>query len=165
MVLKCNQIFSLSGKRPMSRKTTMQAEPCPVARALDVIGDRWSLLIVRNAFDGMGRFGDFQKDLGIAKNILSDRLHKLMEQGILEAIPATDGSAYQDYVLTAKGEALFTLIVSLRQWGEEYLFDKDEPRSRLVERQSRKEIPKMEARSGNGRKLNADNTLVLKLGT
>lgn len=147
----------------MSRKPTTQAEPCPVARALDVIGDRWSLLIVRNAFDGMGRFGDFQKDLGIAKNILSDRLHKLLEQGILEAIPATDGSAYQDYVLTAKGEALFTLIVSLRQWGEEFLFDKDEPRSLLVEKQSGKAIPKMEARSANGRKLNAGNTLVQKL--
>lgn len=147
----------------MSGKATMQAQPCPVARALDVIGDRWSLLIVRNAFDGMGRFGDFQKDLGIAKNILSDRLHKLLEQGILEAIPATDGSAYQDYVLTAKGEALFTLIVSLRQWGEEYLFDKNEPRSVLVERASGKAIPKMEARSANGRKLNSANTLVQKI--
>lgn len=149
----------------MSRKATMQAQPCPVARALDVIGDRWSLLIVRNAFDGMGRFGDFQKDLGIAKNILSDRLHKLLEQGILEAIPATDGSAYQNYVLTAKGEALFTLIVSLRQWGEEYLFDKNEPHSVLVERASGKAIPKMEARSANGRKLNPANTLVQKINS
>ncbi|WP_233588315.1 helix-turn-helix domain-containing protein [Herminiimonas sp. KBW02] len=147
----------------MPGKITLQAEPCPVARALDVIGDRWSLLIVRNAFDGMGRFGDFQKGLGIAKNILSDRLHKLQLQGILEAVPATDGSAYQDYVLTAKGEALFTLIVSLRQWGEEYLFDKNEPRSLLLEKQSGKAIPKMEARSANGRKLNASNTLVRKI--
>jgi DNA-binding HxlR family transcriptional regulator len=147
----------------MAKKDNLQAEPCPVARALEVIGDRWALLIVRNAFDGMTRFGDFQKDLGIAKNILSDRLHKLVAQGVLEVVPAADGSAYQDYVLTAKGEALFTIIVSLRQWGEEYLFDKNEARSILVERQSGKAIPKMEPRSANGRKLNGGNTLVKKL--
>lgn len=147
----------------MAKKDKLQAEPCPVARALEVIGDRWALLIVRNAFDGMTRFGDFQKDLGIAKNILSDRLHKLVAQGVLEAVPAADGSAYQDYVLTTKGEALFTIIVSLRQWGEEYLFDKNEARSILVERQSGKAIPKMEPRSAKGRKLNGGNTLVQKI--
>lgn len=147
----------------MARKDNLQAEPCPVARALEVIGDRWALLIVRNAFDGMTRFGDFQKDLGIAKNILSDRLHKLVAQEVLEAVPAADGSAYQDYVLTAKGEALFAIIVSLRQWGEEYLFDKNEPRSVLLERASGKPIPKMEPRSANGRKLNGGNTQVQKI--
>lgn len=144
-------------------KEQAQAQPCPVARALDVIGDRWSLLIVRNAFDGMSRFSDFQKDLGIAKNILSDRLQKLLVHGVLETVPAADGSAYQDYLLSAKGEALFTLVVSFRQWGEEYLFDKKEAHSVLLERQSGKAIPKLEVRAASGRKLAASNTVVKKV--
>ncbi|MNR83747.1 putative HTH-type transcriptional regulator YybR [compost metagenome] len=147
----------------MKQKETQPAQPCPVARALDVIGDRWALLIVRNAFDGMSRFSDFQKDLGIAKNILSDRLQKLLAQGVMEVVPAADGSAYQDYVLSSKGEALFTLIVSLRQWGEEYLFDKKEAHSVLLERQSGKTIPKLEVRGSNGRKLKPGNTVVQKV--
>ena len=84
---------------------TMKDEPCPVARGVDVVGDRWSLLIVRDAFDGMRRFGDFQRSLGVARNILSDRLRKLVDAGILATQAASDGSAYQEYVLTAKGKA------------------------------------------------------------
>lgn len=60
-----------------------QPQPCPVARALDAIGDRWSLLIVRDAFDGVQRFGDLQRNLGMARNILSDRLRKLVDAGVL----------------------------------------------------------------------------------
>jgi len=80
---------------------------CAVARPLDVIGDSWSLLIVRDAFDGLRRFGEFQKSLGLAKNILSARLRSLVDHGVLEAVPASDGSAYQEYVLTEKGRGLF----------------------------------------------------------
>jgi len=79
----------------------------PVARSLDAIGDWWSLLIVRNAFSGQRRFGEFQKSLGMAKNILTVRLRKLVGCGILEIVPASDGSAYQEYVLTKKGRAFF----------------------------------------------------------
>jgi DNA-binding HxlR family transcriptional regulator len=76
---------------------------------VDIIGDRWSLLIVRDAFDGIRRFSDFQRSLGMARNILSDRLHKLVNSGILTMQSASDGTAYQEYVLTAKGERLFPL--------------------------------------------------------
>ena len=68
-------------------------EPCPVARAVDIVGDRWSLLIVRDAFDGMRRFSDFQRSLGVARNILSDRLKKLVDAGILQTEAAAKGSA------------------------------------------------------------------------
>ncbi|MDR2328643.1 MAG: helix-turn-helix transcriptional regulator, partial [Comamonas sp.] len=88
-------------------------EPCPVARALDAIGDRWSLLIVRDAFDGVQRFGDLQRNLGMARNILSDRLRKLVDAGVLQTQPASDGSAYQEYALTAKGLGLFPVVVAL----------------------------------------------------
>lgn len=76
----------------MKRKSLEDAQ-CPVARTLDVIGDWWSLLIVRDAFDGVRRFSEFQKGLGMAKNILSTRLRTLVAHGVLETVPASDGSA------------------------------------------------------------------------
>ncbi|MFV8767670.1 winged helix-turn-helix transcriptional regulator, partial [Yersinia enterocolitica] len=95
-----------------------EAEECPVARTLEILGDRWSLMIIRDAFDGIRRFGEFRNNLGLAKNILAGRLHDLVEHGILRVAPASDGSAYHEYVLTEKGHQLFPIIVSLRQWGE-----------------------------------------------
>ena len=101
----------------MKRTSLTQAE-CPVARSLDAIGDWWSLLIVRDAFDGISRFGEFRRSLGIAKGMLTARLRDLVECGVLETAPASDGSAYHDYLLTEKGRALFPVVVALRQWGQ-----------------------------------------------
>ncbi|WP_283180179.1 helix-turn-helix domain-containing protein [Gemmobacter sp. 24YEA27] len=75
---------------------------CPVARSLDVIGDWWSLLIIRDAFHGVRRFSEFQTGLGIARGVLATRLRDLTERGILEMAPASDGTAYREYVLTGK---------------------------------------------------------------
>ena len=100
----------------MAKRKSMQYDACPVARSLDLVGDRWSMLIVRDAFDGISRFSDFQRNLGVAKNILSDRLSALVEQGVLTVEPASDGTSYQQYVLTPKGESLFPVVVALRQW-------------------------------------------------
>src|SRR5215210_3483330 len=94
-----------SGVNTMKRKCLEKAE-CAVARALDTIGDWWSLLIIRDAFFGKRRFGEFQKSLGTARNILTARLRKLVDRGVLETVPASDGSAYQEYVLTEKGRGL-----------------------------------------------------------
>lgn len=102
----------------MSERIHPTSAICPVARFLDAIGDRWSLLIVRDAFDGSRRFGDFQRELGVARNILTDRLRRLVDAGVLELQPASDGSSYQEYVLTAAGEQLFPVVVAMRQWGE-----------------------------------------------
>ncbi|MBB3825368.1 MULTISPECIES: winged helix-turn-helix transcriptional regulator [Xanthomonas] len=125
-------------------------EPCPVARAVDVVGDRWSLLIVRDAFDGTRRFSDFQRSLGMARNILSDRLRKLVEQGILETQDASDGTAYQEYVLTPQGESLFPVVVALRQWGEQHLFAPGERHSVLIDKRTRKPIARMAPQANDG---------------
>ena len=101
----------------MPARQPLHEEPCPVARTVDLIGDRWSLLIVRDAFDGMRRFGEFQRSLGVARNILSDRLKKLVDAGILQTEAAAEGSAYQAYVLTPRGESVFPVVLALRQWG------------------------------------------------
>ena len=147
----------------MAKRRSMQDDACPVARALDLVGDRWAMLIVRDAFDGISRFGDFQRNLGVAKNILSDRLSGLVEEGILRVAPASDGTSYQQYVLTPKGESLFAVVVALRQWGERHLFADGEPHSRLVEQASGKELAPMLPRGHDGRVLNPAGTVVKKI--
>ena len=102
------------------KRTRLEESTCPVARSLDIIGDWWSLLIVRDALRGIKRFGEFQKSLGIAKNMLTARLKLLVDEGILRLQPASDGSARQEYVLTDKGRALQTVLVALSQWGNEF---------------------------------------------
>lgn len=139
-------------------------EPCPVARALDAIGDRWSLLIVRDAFDGVQRFGDLQRNLGMARNILSDRLRKLVDAGVLQTQPASDGSAYQEYALTAKGLGLFPVVVALRQWGEDQLFSPGEAHSSLVEKASGRPAARMQPQTADGQVLAPDDAMVRKLG-
>lgn len=147
----------------MVKRKRHDDSPCPVARAVDLVGDRWCLLIIRDAFDGVRRFGAFQTSLGIARNILADRLRALEQAGILQAVPASDGSAYQDYVLTARGESLFPLLVAMRQWGEEQLFAGNEVHSTLVERSSGKPIAKMLPTRGDGQPLAAADSCVIKL--
>lgn len=144
----------------MAKRKSLKHDPCPVARSLDVIGDRWSILIVRDALDGVRRFGEFRDHLGVAKNILSDRLRRLVEADVLEAVPAADGTAYQEYQLTAKGEALFPILVGLRQWGERHLYAPGESHSALVERRSGKAVAKMAPRDRDGRALGAADTFV-----
>lgn len=123
---------------------------CPVARALEVIGDRWSLLILRDAFDGIRRFSEWQKSLGVAKNILATRLKSLVEVGLLEVSPASDGSAYNEYVLTEQGRAVFPIVVSVRQWGERYLFAPGERYSVLLDNQNQQPVTAMEVRAVDG---------------
>ncbi|RKQ41203.1 helix-turn-helix domain-containing protein [Enterobacter sp. R1(2018)] len=147
----------------MPPRKPMKDEPCPVARSVDLIGDRWSLLIVRDAFDGMRRFSDFQRSLGVARNILSDRLRKLLDAGVLEMRAASDGTAYQEYVLTARGESLFPVVVALRQWGEQYLFERDERHSVLLDKNTGKPIPQMTPRATDGSVLLPASTVVRKL--
>ncbi|KQW22735.1 hypothetical protein ASC80_05140 [Afipia sp. Root123D2] len=144
----------------MKRKS-LEGDLCPIARTLDAIGDWWSLLIVRDAMMGSRRFSEFQKNLGVAKNILTVRLRTLVGQGIMESTPASDGSAYQEYVLTPKGRGLFPVLVALRQWGEEFSFEPDEAFSKLLDRKTRRPLRKLEIRAQDGRILNQSDTMVI----
>ncbi len=137
------------------RHKCLDTSTCPIVRTLDVIGDWWSLLIVRDAFLGKRRFGEFQKSLGLAKNILCVRLQKLVAHEILETGPAADGSAYQEYRLTDKGRSLYIVLVALRQWGENNLFEKGELDWLLVDRDSGQPVKPLELRSQDGRLLAA----------
>ena len=144
----------------MSERVHSSSVTCPVARAIDVIGDRWSLLILRDALDGVRRFGDFQRSLGVAKNILSDRLRRLVEAEVLALVPASDGSTYQEYTLTPTGAQLFPVVTAIRQWGEKNLFDRGEPYTRLLDTRTGKPVPFMRPLASDGSLLSADNTTI-----
>lgn len=142
------------------KRTSNKQVRCPVARPLAAIGDSWSLLIIRDAFEGRRRFSDFQRSLGLAKNILSARLKNLVQHQVFKSVPASDGSAYREYVLTEKGRDLFLLLVALRQWGEAHFFAPGETHVKLVDRKLGKPVKRLELRSQDGRKLSSDETSV-----
>jgi DNA-binding HxlR family transcriptional regulator len=144
----------------MVKRTSFEGDQCPVARALDVIGDWWSLLIIRDASLGRRRFGEFQKSLGLAKNILTVRLRALVDQDILKMAPASDGSAYQEYLLTPKGRGIFPILVALRQWSEEFDERPEEIATLLVDREKGKPVRKLELYSQDGRLLGAADTVL-----
>jgi len=92
---------------------------CSVARALSLIGDRWTMLIVRNAFLGTRRFADFQSQLGMTKHLLADRLVRLVEAGVFKKVPYQQGR--YEYRFTAKGKALYPILMALNTWGDAWL--------------------------------------------
>jgi len=93
---------------------------CSLARALEVVGERWTLLIIRDVFLGVRRFDELQADLGIARNVLQTRLERLVEHGVLERHPYQERPLRHEYRLTEKGVDLWPTIVSLLQWGDRY---------------------------------------------
>jgi DNA-binding HxlR family transcriptional regulator len=142
----------------MVKRTSLAHAACPIARSLDAIGDWWSLLIVRDALLGYRRFGEFQKSLGLAKNILTVRLRALVDHGILTTAPASDGSAYQEYLLTPKGRGVFPVLVALRQWSEEFSGAPGEFSTLLVDRDNDRPVRKLELRADDGRLLRDGDT-------
>lgn len=101
---------------------------CSVANALEVIGDRWNLLILRDAFMGVRRFEDFHRDLGIARNILSDRLEKLQTSGVMEARLYQEHPPRYEYRLTDRGKDLFDVLLALWRWGDRWDPPTEQPR-------------------------------------
>lgn len=100
---------------------------CSVARALEVVGERWALLILRDAFYGVSRFDDFQRDLGVARNILTDRLTKLVASGVLEKVPYEERPPRFEYKLTPKGRDLLPVLLTMMHWGDKWSTDGTPP--------------------------------------
>ena len=144
------------------QRRSLEDSTCPVARSLDSIGDWWTLLIVRDAMLGIRRFNDFQRSLGLARNVLSARLKKMVADGVMTMAPAADGTSYQEYQLTEKGEALLPVLVAMRQWGERFLFAPGEPHPELIERVSGTRLEKIRVTDVDGRELGVAD---LALGT
>ncbi|GHE96754.1 winged helix-turn-helix transcriptional regulator [Streptomyces fumanus] len=150
----------------MARTTAGVPDPdwtdpgCPVARTLDLVGDKWSLLVVRDAMDGARSFTEFQRRTGIARNILTDRLRKLTAHGLLARRPAPSGRR-PEYVLTEAGRDLFPVVLTLRQWGERHAFAPGEPHSVLVDLHG-VPVPELAPAGTDGARLDAGTTRVSK---
>ncbi|XID74538.1 winged helix-turn-helix transcriptional regulator [Alkanindiges sp. WGS2144] len=94
---------------------------CPIARSLSILGDRWTLLIIRNAFMRTRRFDDFQKQLGITRHLLTERLNRLVENNIFQKVLYQEAPKRYEYKLTDKGLALYPVIMAISQWGNQWL--------------------------------------------
>ena len=128
---------------------------CAIPAALEAVGERWSFLILRGVFNGLHHFEEFQSTLGIARNILSNRLARLVEHGILERVPDANDRRKVAYQLTAKGTALLPVLIALRQWGERWIAD--EPCNPvLVDKRSRKPVATLRVCTDDGRELTID---------
>ena len=96
-------------------------QPCSITRPLTVLGDRWTFVIVKQAFAGVRRFEDFQASLGISRGRLADRLDRLVEHEILRREPYRDGRTRHEYRLTEKGLDLYPILIAFRDWGDTYM--------------------------------------------
>jgi DNA-binding HxlR family transcriptional regulator len=124
---------------------------CPIPAAVEVIGEKWAFLILRGALNGLQHFEEFQAGLGIARNILSDRLSKLVAGGILERNADAEDGRRVIYSLTPKGEGLLPVVLALRQWGDEWGYGK--MKVVLADRRDRKPVRKICVLSQDGREL------------
>lgn len=124
---------------------------CPIPAAVELIGEKWAFLILRGAFNDLHHFEEFQAGLGIARNILSDRLGKLVAGGILERSPDPSDKRKVIYSLTPKGEALMPVVLAVRQWGEEW--GNVEPTIVLADNRDGKPVRKICVQAHDGREL------------
>ena len=135
------------------QRTDLSQENCSIARTLDLVGEWWSFLILREAFLGVTRYDDFQRRLGISRNALTDRLRKLVEGGVLARQPVAEGARREEYVLTEMGDDLITVLVAMRQWGERWLNPPDAPLLCLIEAATGRPVAQLGVMSDDGRRL------------
>jgi DNA-binding HxlR family transcriptional regulator len=136
----------------MQRKS-FKGMNCSIARALDEVGEWWTLLIIRDCVQGVTRFDEFQTSLGIARNILTARLERLTALGIIERFLLEERANTDGYRLTKKGEDLYPVVVSLTQWGDRWLAKDGKPPSLFLEDATGEPIEKIRVRGKSGRSL------------
>jgi DNA-binding HxlR family transcriptional regulator len=142
----------------MSR-TSLAEFNCSLARAAEVVGDKWTLLILRDAFYGISSFNEFQSRLGLAKTVLSARLTLLCEHGVLEKQNEALGSARARYRLTPRGRDLFPLVVALVQWGDRWVFGPGNEPIELLDKAQRAPLQPVAVVSRQGRCLHAGDVV------
>ena len=114
--------------------TEIDQLPCSLARTLSVIGDRWTMLIIRNCFVGVRRFDDFQQQLGVTRHLLADRLRKLVQAGVLYKAPYGENENRYEYRLSDKGLVLYPIVMTMVGWGHRWMADDDGPPIRHMHR-------------------------------
>ena len=137
------------------------ANYCPVAGMLNIVGDRWVWLIIREAFYGASRFSEFQRNIGIAKNLLSDRLSHLVNEGILERNDIGENGTRYAYHLTEKGRSLETVMIAMLQWGNAHLYEDGQPPVEIFEHATGDPIKPVRLESSTGRTLRMSDLAVV----
>ena len=112
---------------PGVKRSRLANKECSMARAMEVVGDRWSILILREAYYGVKRFDEFEYYVGIAPNILSTRLKKLVDAGVMTRVPLPEHSGRYEYILTEKGRDFFPAYLALKKWGDDWLAESEGP--------------------------------------
>ena len=135
---------------------------CPIARSLAIFGESWSLLILRESFNGVTRFDDFQKNLKVSKNTLTTRLAALVKRGILRRVPIEEGARRKHYKLTEKGKELYVVFMAIRQWGDKWTFDGPPPFA-VVERETGLPVGSVDVRAQDGRILKPRDTHLVRV--
>lgn len=135
---------------------------CPIPAAVELIGEKWAFLILRGAFNDLHHFEEFQAGLGIARNILSDRLGKLVAGDILERSPDPSDKRRVIYSLTRKGQALMPVVLAVRQWGEEW--GNVEPTIVLADKRDGKPVRKICVQAHDGRELRLGDMMWIERG-
>ena len=142
------------------KRTSFADMNCSLARALEDVGEWWSLMIVREAMYGTRRFDGFCERLGIARNVLTTRLNRLVEVGVLTREPAADDPRFFEYLLTAKGRDLLPVLAALLHWGDRWMGRGDGPPVVIAETATGREIQPMLVRTADGEPLGLDEVVV-----
>jgi DNA-binding HxlR family transcriptional regulator len=146
---------------PDLKRSRFANKECSVARAMDAVGDRWSILVLREAYYGVKRFDEFQYYVGLASNILSGRLKKLVDAGIMTRVPLPEHSGRFEYVLTEKGRDFFPAYLALKKWGDDWLAEPAGPQVVFTERTSGREIKYPQLLTARGKPLSLEDVEVV----
>jgi DNA-binding HxlR family transcriptional regulator len=131
-----------------------EGQTCSIARSLELVGERWSLLVVREIFHGRRKFSEMQRSLGVARNVLTARLQRMVDDGILERRPYSERPERYEYFLTEKGLDLWPVMISLMHWGDKYEAYPDGPPSVVVHKECGGKIDDRRICAKCGKKLN-----------
>lgn len=139
------------------KRSRIANKECSVARAMEAVGDRWSILLLREAYYGVKRFDEFQYYIGLAPNILSTRLKKLVDAGILTRVPLPEHAGRYEYVLTEKGRDFFPTYLALKKWGDDWLAEPAGPQVVFHDRSNGQEIQYPELLTARGKPLRLED--------
>lgn len=143
------------------RRTRFDEAECPIARVTDLFGDWWTPLVLRDAMYGITRFADFQHELGVSRAVLTQRLTRLVDEGLLDRVPYQDRPVRHEYVLTDKGRAAWDVLAAMWRFGEDHLWEGDEaPFLELAFRDTEEPVRPVVVDEGTGRRVGLDQITV-----
>jgi DNA-binding HxlR family transcriptional regulator len=143
------------------KQSRLANKECSMARAMEVVGDRWTILILREAYYGVTRFDEFEYYVGVAPNILSNRLKRLVDAGMMKRVPLPEHSGRYDYVLTEKGRDFFPAYLALKKWGDDWLAEPEGPQVVFRDRDAGRVISYPKLLNASGKPLRLEDVEVI----